>query len=65
MPNTGGIYMGVSKPIGYTLIAAGVLGLYIGLKALADENGFVMLFGIGFIIAALVLAGIGAIAIKK
>lgn len=56
--------MNVSKPIGYTLIAAGLIGLYLGISLFVDDNGIVKLVGIGFFIVALILAGIGAIAIK-
>lgn len=56
--------MNVSKPIGYILIVVGIIGIIFGVGALSSGNGFVELFGIIFIIAALILAGIGAIAIK-
>jgi uncharacterized membrane protein YfcA len=59
--------MNVSKPIGYVLIAIGVIGIIMGISMMTSlpDNPFAILFGIGFIIVALIILGIGAIAAKK
>ena len=59
--------MNVSKPIGYVLIAIGLIAGFFGLMMMTSlpDNGFAILFGILIIIVALVLLGIGAIAAKK
>jgi len=56
--------MTVSKVIGYALIAAGLVVGALGLSMMS-VNEFGVLFGIFMIFGALVLLGIGAVAVKK
>jgi len=59
--------MNVSKTIGYILIVVGIIGAICGISMMTSlpDNPFAFLFGIGFIVVALILLGIGAIAVKK
>jgi hypothetical protein len=56
--------MTVSKIIGYALIAAGLLVGALGLFMMS-VNELGVLFGIFMIFGALVLLGLGAVAVKK